>query len=151
MGHFDPKLSEAPLVFYQKSLWFRKSLCNKEGWDFGTQASMRMELWTFSCCIKGFALHSLPHMILWCARLFEFTAKVVFLWKKKPKLIQFSNYLPKYSFESTSAIHINKPSSSNLFFLLWRPNFFPKSTIQKVFSSLRLHFLSSPAAAPTSS
>ena len=85
----------------------------------------------------------------------EFTAKVVFLWKKKPKLIQFTNYLPKYSFESTSAIHVNKPSSSNLFFYFGDPIFFPKSTIQKVFSSLwlhhlRLHFLSSPAAAPTS-
>ena len=90
----------------------------------------------------------------------EFTAKVVFLWKKKPKLIQFTNYLPKYSFESTSAIHINKPSSSNLFFYFGDPIFSRNQQSKKysllcssticgsIFSPHRLRL---PLVAPTSS
>ena len=84
----------------------------------------------------------------------EFPAEVVFLWKKKPKLIQFSNYLPKYSFESTSAIHVSKSSSSNLFFYFGDPIFSrnqPESILHHLrLHHLRLHHLSSPAVAPTS-
>ena len=90
----------------------------------------------------------------------EFTAKVVFIWKKKPKLIQFSNYLPKYSFEYISAIHVNKPYSSNLFFYFGDPIFSRNQQSRKysllcgsticgsIFSSHRLRL---PPVAPTSS